>query len=128
MIGFRNMTIDHFRPQTFDTLLAQFRITAHNDLSRRWLLLEAAHVVGQTRFLPHLRVHALMLHFAWTTRDWREVAGQVMRLMLVPLGHALGRLPIGNPGRSNISAFQPMPVRPDIAHAIAMARRKTPGT
>ena len=68
-----------------------------------------------------------MLHFAWRTRDWSEVVGQVMRLLLVPLGHAMGRLPIGNPGRSNISAFQPMPVRPDIAHAIALAREETQG-
>lgn len=122
------MAIDPFHPQTLAALMAQFRVTPHNELSRRWLLLEAAHVVGQMRFLPHLRVHALMLHFARAARDWREVAGQIMRLMLVPLGHALGRLPIGNPGRANISAFQPVPVRPDIAHAIAMARREAPGT
>jgi hypothetical protein len=121
------MAIDPFDPQTLATLLAQFRATPHDELSKRWLLLESAHVVGQMRFLPHLRVHALMLHFAWRTRDWSEVVGQVMRLLLVPLGHAMGRLPIGNPGRSNISAFQPMPVRPDIAHAIALAREETQG-
>lgn len=121
------MAIDPFHPQTLATLLAQFRATPQYELSRRWLLLESAHVVGQMRFLPHLRVHALMLHFAWRTRDWSEVAGQVMRLLLVPLGHAMGRLPIGNPGRSNISAFQPMPVRPDIADAIALAREETQG-
>ena len=121
------MAIDPFDPQTLATLLAQFRATHHDELSKRWLLLESAHVVGQMRFLPHLRVHALMLHFAWRTRDWSEVVGQVMRLLLVPLGHAMGRLPIGNPGRSNISAFQAMPVRPDIAHAIASAREETQG-
>lgn len=60
--------------------------------------------------------------------DWAEVAGQTLRLLLVPLGHALGRLPVGNPGRSNISAFQPMPVRPDIAHAIKQAKREATGT
>jgi len=121
------MAADTFHPQTLARLIAQFRATPHHEPSRRWLLLEAAHVVGQMRFLPHLRVHALMLHFAWRTRDWSEVVGQVMRLLLVPLGHAMGRLPIGNPGRSNISAFQPMPVRPDIAHAIALAREETQG-
>lgn len=121
------MATDTFHPQTLARLIAQFRATPHHEPSRRWLLLEAAHVVGQMRFLPHLHVHALMLHFAWTTRDWREVAGQVVRLTLVPLGHALGRLPIGNPGRSNVSAFQPMPVRPDIAHAIATASAEALG-
>lgn len=121
------MAADTLHPQTLARLIAQFRATPHHEPSRRWLLLEAAHVVGQMRFLPHLRVHALMLDFAWRTRDWSEVVGQVMRLLLVPLGHAMGRLPIGNPGRSNISAFQPMPVRPDIAHAIALAREETQG-
>jgi hypothetical protein len=121
------MAIDPFHPQTLATLLAQFRATPHEELSKRWLLLESAHVVGQMRFLPHLRVHALMLLFAWKTGDWSEVAGQIMRLLLVPFGHALGRLPIGNPGRSNISAFQPMPVRPDIAQAIALSREETQG-
>ena len=121
------MAADTFHPQTLARLIARSRATPHHEPSRRWLLLEAAHVVGQMRFLPHLRVHTLMLHFAWRTRDWSEVVGQVMRLLLVPLGHAMGRLPIGNPGRSNISAFQPMPVRPDIAHAIALAREETQG-
>lgn len=121
------MATDRYHPQTLATLLAEFRVTPPYALAQRWLLLEAAHVVGQMRFLPHLRVHALMLHVAWKTRDWRELAGQVLRLMLVPLGHALGRLPVGNSGRSSISAFQPMPVRPDIANAIANARRRATG-
>lgn len=42
-------------------------------------------------------------------------------LLLVPLGHLTGRLPIGNPGRAHVSAFRPMAVRADIAEAIAQA-------
>jgi hypothetical protein len=42
--------------------------------------------------------------------------------LLVPVGHALGRLPLGNPGRSNVSALRPMPVREDIAAVIERAR------
>lgn len=49
MIGFHNMTIDHFHAETFDILLARFRTTAHNHLARRWLLLEAAHVARRLR-------------------------------------------------------------------------------
>lgn len=88
---------------------------------QQWLLLEAAHVVGQTRLLPHLKTHTHMLQLAWRCRQWQEAAGQVLRLLLVPPGHALGRLPLGNPGRANVSAFQTMPVRADIADAIACA-------
>lgn len=32
------------------------------------------------------------------------------------------RLPLGNPGRANVSAFAPMPLRPDIAEVIAQVR------
>src|SRR3546814_13656885 len=37
--------------------------------------------------------------------DWREAAGQATRLFLIPLGSFTGRLPIGNSGRANVSAF-----------------------
>ena len=47
---------------------------------------------------------------------------QVLRLALVPFGHLSGRLPLGNPGRSTVSAFEPLPVRPELAGLIAQAR------
>lgn len=87
-----------------------------------WLYLEAAHVVGQLHPKPHLQTHAQMLNLSLRTRDWPEAAGQVLRLALVPLGHLSGRLPLGNPGRSTVSAFQPLPVRPELAELIDRAR------
>lgn len=115
-----------FHPDVYTRLLSRFRALPAAARSERWLLLEAAHVVGQTRFGPHLETHARMFGEAWRTRDTREMAGQAFRLMLVPLGHLAGRLPIGNPGRANVSAFQPMPVRADIAEAIAQATPTIP--
>jgi len=64
----------------------------------------------------------LMLRLALSNRDWGEVAGQGFRLALVPLGHALGRLPAGNIGRSTVSAFQPMTLSPQTRRLIAQAR------
>jgi hypothetical protein len=87
-----------------------------------WLYLEAAHVVGQLHVKPHLQTHTQMLRLSLRTRDWSEAVGQVMRLALVPLGHLSGRLPLGNPGRSTVSAFEPLPVRPELAELIARAR------
>ena len=55
-------------------------------------------------------------------RDWPEAVGQLLRLALVPLGHLSGRLPLGNPGRSTVSAFEPLPVRSELAELIARAR------
>ncbi len=90
--------------------------------ARAWLYLEAAHVVGQLQIKPHFLTHALMLGLSLRTRDCSEAAGQVLRLALVPLGHLSGRLPLGNPGRATVSAFEPLPVRPELAVLIARAR------
>jgi hypothetical protein len=87
--------------------------------------LERAHVLGQTAFLPHLRVHLRMLRVAWALRDGRELRGQLMRLVLTPIGHLSGRLPLGNTGASNVSAFAPMAIPPDLE---ALLREEADGT
>jgi len=91
-------------------------------VDQAWLYLEAAHVVGQLHIRPHLQTHAQMFNLSVRTRDWPEAMGQLFRLALVPLGHLSGRLPLGNPGRSTLSAFEPLPVRPELAELIARAR------
>lgn len=81
--------------------------------------LERAHVLGQRDFMRHWHVHRLMLRAAWALADGREIRGQLLRLALVPLGHLLRRLPIGNTGRSNVSAFAPMDVPPDLRRLLS---------
>jgi hypothetical protein len=93
-----------------------------NTADRAWLYLEAAHIVGQLHFKPHLETHLKMMGLSLRTRDWPEAGGQLLRLALVPMGHLSGRLPLGNPGRSRVSAFTPMAVRPELAELIAHAR------
>lgn len=117
-----------FDARLFLQLMQRERAAPLADLPQRWLLLEAAHVLGQTRLRPHLVTHVRMLALAWVTRDGREVLGQLLRLLLVPLGHLTGRLPLGNAGRSNISAFQTMPIREDIAALIAQVAQAVDGT
>lgn len=89
----------------------------------RWRWLMAAHVVGQMDFKLHIHSHCVMLGYATRMRDWREAAGQLFRLALVPLGHALGRLPAGNIGRATVNAFKPMALSPDIRALIHEARQ-----
>lgn len=107
-----------------DALLAR-AAEASNDVAR-WSWLEAAHVAGQFDLRAHWRAHVAMLRLAWRLRDRTEVAGQLLRLMLVPLGHLLQRLPQGNTGRSAVSAFAPMPVPEATAARIALARAQLP--
>ena len=79
-----------------------------------WNALERAHIVAQPYLALHLASHWAMLGFALRERDFREARGQCLRLALVPFGAISGRLPIGNTGRSNVSAFRPMPIRQDL--------------
>lgn len=78
--------------------------------------------MGQLHIRPHLQTHAQMFNLSVCTRDWPEAVGQLFRLALVPLGHLSGRLPLGNPGRSTVRAFETLPVRPELAELIACAR------
>ena len=90
-----------------------------SDIAVAWRHLEDAHVLSQPWARPHIRVHVAMLSVGWRTRDRSEVIGQVSRLVLAGPGSALGRYPQGNTGRANVSAFQPMPIRDDIAQLLA---------
>jgi hypothetical protein len=114
-----------FDPDTFERLHRAYLRVDRRDLDQAWHLLEALHVIGQTRLVPHARTHGLMLALAWRTRDLAEVNGQLLRLLLVPLGHLLGRLPLGNTGRSHVGAFRPMSVAPEL-RATIRAHQRTP--
>jgi hypothetical protein len=89
-------------------LLAQ--ASQHQPREQVWALLEAAHLVGQSRLALHGRVHARMLRQALHEQRFDECAAQLFRLALVPLGHLMQRLPLGNPGSGRVSAFADMPI------------------
>jgi hypothetical protein len=91
------------------------------DASNAWAALERAHVISQPSLLPHLRVHQAMLSLAVNQREVKEVAGQLLRLTLAPLGHVLGRTPWGNSGRSNISMFARAALSDDVARLYSQA-------
>lgn len=93
------------------------------DVAAGWHHLERAHILAQTNLRAHIASHGAMLAFAIRQGDGREAAGQLVRLMLAPLGNFTGRLPFGNTGRSNVSAFAPMALPPDLA---AVLSRNTP--
>ena len=83
--------------------------------------LERAHVLSQVHTGPHVRVHGLMLQHAWRQRDWREVAGQLLRIPAALLMSAIW-VPIGNTGGANVSAIRPMPLPEDLAAVLAQSR------
>ena len=76
--------------------------------------LERAHILGQRHYGPHVRSHWWMLKAGWKIADRREVRGQILRI-IGSIASLFGRLPLGNTGRANVSAIQPMPIPEDLA-------------
>jgi len=106
--------MDHLSPDERRIVYARL-VRGHADtasagqpLQMQWNWLMAAHVVGQHDAALHFDSHCRMLALARRSRDWREVAGQLLRIALLPLGHLLRRLPAGNIGRATVPALQPM--------------------
>jgi len=91
------------------------------DIERAWLCLGDAHVLSQAWTRPHIRVHAWMLGLGWRTHAVREVVGQLARLLVAGPGSMTGRFPVGNSGRANVSAFEPSPLRADLAALLSRA-------
>ena len=96
----------------------------------QWEWLMAAHVVGQHDATMHLDCHRRMARLARDSRDWSELAGQVLRILLLPLGHLVGRVPEVNIGRAGVGVTQcmapPEPVQVLIDWAVLGTR--IPGT
>ena len=92
---------------------------ARNNAENAWRALERIHIITQIYAGMHITSHLRMLGYARELREWKEVVGQLFRLALAPIGNLTGRLPFGNTGRSNVSAFQPMELPTDLRPKIS---------
>ena len=110
------------RPHVDQELAAAARARAEGDPVREFLHLERAHVLGQSAIAQHVRVHWRMLVWGLRQRSAREVAGQLLRLVGAATKTALGAVPTGNTGGSNVSAIRPMPLPADLAAILEQAR------
>lgn len=75
--------------------------------------LERAHILTQRMPLAHAKSHWLMLKLGVLTKDWREVMGQLPRIVAALLFSRIW-VPVGNTGRARISAFSVMPLSTDL--------------
>lgn len=80
--------------------------------------LERAHVLGQRYIVPHVRAHWLMLRIGVSRRSVAEVMGQAARIVLGALGSAIGVVPTGNTGGTNVSMFRRLPIDPQIENVL----------
>ena len=85
--------------------------------------LEHAHVLGQMSTELHVRVHLSMLRWALRHRQPREAVGQLTRIVGATTKTAIGWVPQGNTGGSNVSPFRRMPIPAELQQQLDGARR-----
>lgn len=87
---------------------------ALQDLDTAFYHLERAHILGQRYFAPHLETHYWMWKIGIQRKDFREIFGQILRIIAVFPAAVLGWVPIGNTGGANVSALKPMAIPQDL--------------
>lgn len=79
--------------------------------------LERAHIVSQRMTGRHIHTHWLMLVAGLRRDDYREVLGQIPRILASLLFSKLW-VPSGNSGRARTNSLQEMPIPEDLRHLL----------
>ncbi len=108
----------HFDAELRDAALRD----AHRDPTGAFKHLERAHVLGQSSTRLHVMAHWHMLKWAVRNARTGEFVGQVVRIVGAATKTAMGLVPEGNTGGSNVSPFKRMAVPGDLAAIIEQAR------
>jgi Protein of unknown function (DUF3703) len=109
---------NRIRPFVAAELAAAREAEAQKDFTASFAHLERAHILGQASTREHVRVHWHMFRWGVRRRNLRECVGQFIRMVGAATKTALGLVPHGNTGGSNVSPFRRMPVPPDLAERI----------
>lgn len=93
-------------------MAAAIRLYGDGLFAQAFRRLETAHVLGQQQVIPHVLTHYWMLKIGVKRRSVPEVWGQLVRIVLGALGSAVGIVPTGNTGGTNIGMFRRLPIAP----------------
>ncbi len=93
-------------------------LIAKGELEASFPCLERAHIIGQAFVVPHVTSHWLMLGVEFRRRRATAVLGQAARIVLGMIGSAVGVVPVGNTGGTDVSMFKRMTVAPDLQSII----------
>jgi hypothetical protein len=118
----RNSFAARIRPHVDAELARADAAESRGEFAAAFNHLERAHVLGQSSTREHVRVHWLMLLWGIRRRSVGEVLGQVLRIVGAASKTALGLVPPGNTGGTNVSPVKPLPVPADLAAIISAAR------
>jgi hypothetical protein len=88
---------------------------ATQDFETAWIALQYAHILGQRDAIAHTIAHWNMLKLAWKQKDFREVRGQLMPVLLaVPLTLLYGQIRSLRGGKANLKDSERMSIPEDI--------------
>ena len=83
-----------------------------------WRHLERAHILAQPYPYQHTAVHWRMFLFGIKLKNWKEVMGQIPRLLVGGVKSFVGHIPVGNTGGANVPPLQPMEIPEDLLSII----------
>ncbi len=89
-----------------------------------WRHLERAHILAQPYPFQHTAVHWKMFMFGIKVKNWKEVMGQIPRLLVGGVKSFVGRIPVGNTGGANVPPLLPMEIPEDLQAIINNAQTK----
>jgi hypothetical protein len=89
--------------------------SARRDYVECFVHLERAHILGQRSTIRHTYAHWLMFRAGLQQRDFREVLGQVPRIVASIVFSRIW-VPLGNTGRARVPAMKPMQLPIDLRY------------
>lgn len=92
-----------------------------------WRVLERSHVLGQAYPVEHTYSHWLMLKFGLKIRSFKEVLGQIPRLLVGGVKSFVGTIPVGNTGGANVPPLRPMEIEADLKNILDNHKNDTYG-
>ncbi|GAC29802.1 DUF3703 domain-containing protein [Brumicola pallidula] len=107
------------KPYIEDKFKQASKAQACRKYDKSFALLEDAHVIGQQSTYFHSLVHLKMLRHGLAMRNYKEVTGQLCRLIGAFTKTAIGLIPTGNTGGANVNPFRPMPISAQNKETIA---------
>lgn len=112
------------KPYFLRELKSYKKLLLQKDYRSAWRSLERAHIIGQPYPFAHTLIHWEMLKFGFRIKDFREVLGQIPRLLVGGIKSFVGKIPVGNTGGANVPPLQPTPIPEDILRIIQSTKLK----
>jgi hypothetical protein len=105
---------DRLKPFFLKELEIANRYFSMRDFKSSWHHFERAHILGQPYPYQHTLVHWKMLLFGIKIKDFKEIIGQIPRLLVGGVKSFVGEIPVGNTGGANVPPLKRMDISQDL--------------